>query len=132
MNEQKAIKYLKEKGYEVKKYELIKIPELNIEIKLEEWKKSYKELLNNIPKGFRLMKCSEIFKLVELDILDKITKEKNIFIYLDQLPIDEKNKWARVLYRGRGSGLYARNVDLAVADGSGRVLFCREVNNETI
>lgn len=120
-----AIKLLKEKGYEIKKNELIKIKELNLEIKYEKWTKSYNELLKNIPKGFRLMKCSELFKIEELGLLDEITEEKSIYIYLEQLPNDNKNQWSRVLYRFRGSSLGARGGDLADTNGSGRVIFAR-------
>ena len=116
----------KECGHEIK-VNLIKIPELKIELKYEKWSESYEDLLHNIPKGFRLMKCSEFFKIAELDLLDKITKEKSIDIYLEQLPIDVKNKYSRVLYRNGDLGLSARGRDLTVSDGDGRVIFVREL-----
>ena len=125
--EKQAIKYLEEKGYKITLPKLIKIEELNIEIEFKEWTKSYKELLENIPKGFRLMKCSEFFKLAELNLIDKITKEIDINIYLEQLSIDIENKWARVLCRGGDLDLYARNGGLASSDSGGRVIFVRDL-----
>lgn len=106
---------------------LIKIEELNIEVKFEKWTESYEELLKNIPKGFRLMKVSEFFKLAELDLIDKINTEKNIYIYLEQLPIDKKNKWARVLCRYWNFDLFARDSGLADSDSGGRVIFIKDI-----
>lgn len=127
MNEKQAIKFLEKKGYEIKKDNFIKISELNIEVKIEKWEDTYENLLNNIPKGFRLMTCSEIFKIVELGLLNKITKEKDITIYLAQLPTDVKNNWSRMLYRDGDLDLGAGGGVLAGSDADGRVFFVRDL-----
>lgn len=104
---------------------LINIPELNLEVKFEKWTKSYKELLKNIPKGFRLMKCSEMFNLAELGLIDKITKGKNIYIYLEQLPTDKENNWSRVLHHNsKSSGSWIGSLDNVYE--SGWVIFVKE------
>lgn len=119
-----AIEYLKEKGYEIKKEELIEVN--GLKIKFEEWTDSYEDLLKNIPKGFRLMTCSELFKIVELDLINKITKEKSIYIYLKQLPIDKKNKWGRGLCLSGDSYLYSSGDYLGSSNDDGRVVFVKE------
>jgi len=113
-------------GHEIEEW--TKIPELNIEVsQIKEWKESYNELLKNIPKGCRLMKVWEIFKINELEIFDKIFNEKSVRYYCEQLPVDKKEKWGRWVYLGGSSYLGSIDVDLAYSVGDGRVVFVRDL-----
>ena len=113
-------------GHEIEEW--TKIPELNIEVSnIKEWKESYNELLKNIPKGCRLMKVWEIFKINELEIFDKIFNEKSVRYYCEQLPVDKKEKWSRWVYLNSNSNLNSYDDSLADSDDDGRVVFVRDL-----
>ena len=122
MKTEEAIKFLEEQGYTITK-ELIEIKELNIKItKPKEYTKSYEELLKEIPKGFRLIKCSEIFKLEELGLLRDIIN--NCWIPCEQLPIDKENNHSRWLCLDDSD--LSSDWDGLGSNGGGRVIFVEE------
>jgi hypothetical protein len=109
---------------------LIKIPDLNIEItQLKEWTKPY----NEIPKGFRLIRLNELLFIWENEeyrnffFKEYFEKPKYMAIACEQLWNDKKNKKSRWVCLGRYLGLDSVDNSLQDSNADGRVVFCRSI-----
>ena len=109
----------------------IKIKELGIEVRKPiKWTKQYNEIEK--PKGWRLPHVWELFQIHEMPEYKYFIfgEEGYLHFWCEQLSIDKKNDWSRVLYRNWYLDLVARNDDLAFSYSGGRVSFVRELEGD--
>ena len=113
------------------------IPELNIEVEKEAHHKGIcvKDMLKDIPKGWRLLKESEITFLVNDE---KLRKELNILpekgdleIYEQPFELNKKIGFpVRRLWRSWEDCLDSWDGSLLYSGSSGRVRYCRDLESE--
>ncbi len=115
-------------GSEIKKPKLFKSKVLNLELtQIQDWDKPYNEI--EIPKGFRLIKVEELWKLLDSKEADSFLgnyKGEYNWFHCAQTKNDKREKWGRRLCLGRGLNLSSDDEDLASSYGDGRVVFVLE------
>lgn len=117
-------------GHEIE--ELIKIPELTIEVERELHTEMNTVSLIQVPKGFRLLELSELIFIYN-NYQDKFNwGEDKFFDEIVKQPIKDckypyHNAWLRRLDDGNGSVLVGNGRYLSYNDAVRGVRFCREV-----
>jgi len=113
-----------------KRYKVL--PKLKVS-NIIKWTKPYDEII--VPRGCRLIKQWELFKLLEEDyeIADEFLgdyKGKYNLFWTEQSRFAKSYNYTSGLYLGGGLYLSSGNEDLAYSDVGGRVVFVKEVKNE--
>ena len=95
--------------------------------KILDWDKPYNEIV--IPKGMRLIKLWELFKLLDSKYSDKFLgnyKGKWNYFWCEQTKYAKLNNRSSGLCLVRGLDLYSGDVSLAYSDDCGRVVFVKK------
>ena len=120
-------------GHEIEpKMETMKIKEFNLEItKPITWTKTFGEIV--IPKGFRLFKLWELWRLLESKYGDEFLGEfkgQCNYFFCEQTKYAKKKNFLSGLYLYGVLDLYSISDSLAGSSGSGRVAFCRDLKEK--
>ena len=122
---EKAIKFLEKEGYKVTLNKPKTFIIGNYEVTEPVKYKTYKEVQDNIPAGFKIPPQWQLFYIFENDLNGFIRKEENAGFYWSST-LYPHDVYHVGLYLGRNLSLYSDNENLADSNGYGRIVYIRE------